>query len=274
MLNGSDLNSNGSKYDELFLADNGETNAKNEVIFSIQHNGLQADNTQLINYGGTTFLTNAGANWNSYAEYGVNGWGRPLRARKNLTQKFTTSVTSTNNNQEPIAWSDKRANFFTDGTTYNDASNFYGVKKWVNKKVNNQNGSDTSGNFVDIDFPVIRLAEVFLNYAEAHLRGGGGDINMATNYVNQLRNRSNATSISPNDLNLNFILDERARELYWECLRRTDLVRYNLFTGGQYLWPFKGGTANGTSTDSFRNLYPIPQDVLIANPGFAQNPGY
>jgi starch-binding outer membrane protein, SusD/RagB family len=274
MLQNTDLNANGSKYDELFLADNGETSAKNEVIYSIKHTGLKTNNTELVNFGGTTFLTNSAAagTGNILGDFGVNGWGGALRAKKNLMQKFTASVTATNNNQEPIAWSDKRANFLTDGTTYNDANNFYGVKKWVNKKINNQNGSHPV--FVDIDFPVIRLAEIFLNYAEAHLRGGGGDINTATNYVNQLRNRSNATSINPNDLNLNFILDERARELYWECLRRTDLVRYNLFTGGQYLWPFKGGTANGTSTDSFRNLYPIPQDVLIANPDFTQNPGY
>jgi hypothetical protein len=274
MLNASDLNSNGSKYDELFLADNGETSAKNEIIYSIKHDGLQGT------YGGTTFLCHAavGATMNP-ADYGINGGWGGLRTRKNLVQKFASSVTANNNNQEPISWSDKRANFFTNSHTFEiaDISQFtqgYALKKWVNKKVNNQNGSDTSGNFVDIDFPVIRLAEVFLNYAEAHLRGGGGDINMATNYVNQIRTRSNGSSISPNDLNLSFVLDERARELYWECLRRTDLVRYNLFTGGQYLWPFKGGIAIGTSTDSFRNLYPIPQEVLTANPSFTQNPGY
>jgi hypothetical protein len=274
MLHNNDLNANGSKYDELFLADNGETSAKNEVIYFIKHTGLQTDNIPLVNYGGTTFLTNsAAANvGNILEDFGVNGWGGALRAKKNLVQKFSTSVTSINNNQEPIIWSDKRANFITNTASYNDALNFYFAKKWVNKKINNQNGSHPY--FVDIDFPLIRLAEIYLNYAEAVLRGGGGDINTATNYVNQLRTRSNGSSISPNDLNLSFVLDERARELYWECLRRTDLVRYNLFTGGQYLWPFKGGTANGTSTDSFRNLYPIPQEVLTANPSFTQNPGY
>jgi hypothetical protein len=273
-LSDNDLNSNGSKYDELFLADNGETSAKEEFIFSIKYKGLQADNTPLINYGGTTFLTNAGANSvsNTLTEYGVTGWGGGLRTRKNLVQKFTTSITAVNNNQDPIAWSDKRANFFTSGATYNDATNFYGVKKWVNKKINNQNGSHPT--FVDVDFPVIRVAEIYLNYVEAHLRGGGGDVNTATFAINTLRARSNAAAITPNDLNLNFVLDERARELYWECLRRTDLVRYNLFTGGQYLWPLKGGTVNGASTESFRNLYPIPQDVITANPGFVQNPGY
>ena len=278
MLSGSDLNSNGSKYDELFLADNGETSAKNEFIFSIKHNGLQANNTPLVNYGGTTFLCHAavGGSMNSN-DYGIDGGWAGLRTRKSLVQKFTSSVTVVNNAQEPIAWSDKRANFYTNGQTYEIVTigNFtegYAVKKWVNKKINNQNGSHPT--FVDIDFPLIRLPEIFLNYAEAHLRGGGGDINTATYAINTLRARSNAAAITPNDLNLNFVLDERARELYWECLRRTDLVRYNLFTGGQYLWPLKGGTVNGASTESFRNLYPIPQDVITANPGFVQNPGY
>jgi hypothetical protein len=278
MLNGNDLNSNGSKYDELFLADNGETSAKNEIIYSIKHNGLKVDNSQLVNYGGTTFLTSAAVGGQmNLADFGIDTASAELRTRKNLVQKFASSVTAVNNAQEPILWSDKRANFFTDGQTFeiaeiSDFNQGYAVKKWVNKKINNQIGSDAT--FVDIDFPIIRLAEVFLNYAEAHLRGGGGNINTAINYINQLRTRSNGASISPNDLNLNFVLDERARELYWECLRRTDLVRYDLFTGGQYLWPFKGGTTNGTSTGSLRNLYPIPQDVITANQGFVQNPGY
>jgi hypothetical protein len=278
MLSSSDLNSNGSKYDELFLADNGETSAKNEFIYSIKHSGLQADNTPLVNYGGTTFLCHAavGGTMNSN-DYGINiGWSG-LRTRKNLVQKFTASVTASNNNQEPIAWNDKRANFHTNGQSYEitNTGSFtegYAVKKWINKKINNQNGSNTT--FVDIDYPVIRLAEIYLNYAEAHLRGGGGDINTATNLINSIRTRSNGSSISTNDLNLSFVLDERARELYWECLRRTDLIRYNLFTGNQYLWPFKGGVATGTFINGFRKLYPIPQDILTANPNFIQNPGY
>ena len=71
-----------------------------------------------------------------------------------------------------------------------------------------------------------------------------------------------------------FILDERARELYWEGFRRTDLVRYGKFTTATYLWPFKGGVANGKSVEDFRNIYPIPTDDITANPTLKQNPGY
>ena len=51
-------------------------------------------------------------------------------------------------------------------------------------------------------------------------------------------------------------------------------VTFGLFTGGTYLWAWKGGQATGTSTASFRDLYPLPQNELSANPNLKQNPGY
>ena len=82
-------------------------------------------------------------------------------------------------------------------------------------------------------------------------------------------------NITNSDLTLDFILDERARELYWEGFRRTDLIRFNRFTEGSYLWPFKGGVAAGTAVDNFRKLYPIPANVVLASGGvIKQNTGY
>ena len=75
-------------------------------------------------------------------------------------------------------------------------------------------------------------------------------------------------------MDLNFILDERARELYWEGHRRTDLIRYNKFTTADYLWPWKGRTPEGSATGAFRNLYPIPSADMGANPNLKQNTGY
>ena len=126
--------------------------------------------------------------------------------------------------------------------------------------------------------PIIRLAEVYLTYAEAVLRGGsGGNRTTALDYINQLRTRAygNASgNITNSDLTLDFILDERARELYWEGLRRTDLIRYDKFTTANYLWSLKGGAASGVAVPDFRNLYPIPQDALTANENLRQNTGY
>lgn len=172
---------------------------------------------------------------------------------------------------------DDRAMFYTDGQnleiesipTFTDG---YAITKFKNVDKNGVAGSDTSGNFTDTDFPLFRLADVYLMYAEAVLRGGGGDEATALSYVNLLRARANAVPVS--SINLDLILNERGRELYWEGTRRTDLVRYGRFTDGNYVWPWKGGVAEGTSTPSFRNILPIPSTDLNANPNLTQNPGY
>jgi hypothetical protein len=115
-------------------------------------------------------------------------------------------------------------------------------------------------------------------YAEAVLRnGGGGSPAQALTYVNALRQRAyNGTSgnITSGQLTLPFILDERARELYWECTRRTDLVRYGQLTGGSYLWAWKGNAKDGVATESFRNIFPIPAGEVVSNLNLRQNPGY
>jgi len=172
---------------------------------------------------------------------------------------------------------DSRAMFYTDGQELEIASvptftDGYAITKFKNVDKNGNAGSDASGNFTDTDFPLFRISDVYLTYAEAVLRGGGGDEATAISYVNLLRTRSNATPVS--SIDLDFILNERGRELYWEGTRRTDLIRYGRFTDGNYVWPWKGGVAEGTSTPSFRNLFPIPSSDLNANPNLTQNPGY
>src|SRR5438067_1659605 len=137
--------------------------------------------------------------------------------------------------------------------------------------------------YVDVDFPVFRLGEAYLIYAEAVLRGGtGGTPGQALTYVNLLRERAyggTSGDITAAELTLDFILAERGRELLWEAHRRTDLVRYGVFTGGSYLWAWKGQDPNGTNpagiaTDSHLDLYPLPYSEVVANPNLKQNPGY
>jgi hypothetical protein len=73
------------------------------------------------------------------------------------------------------------------------------------------------------------------------------------------------------------ILDERARELYFEGYRRTDLIRYGLYGGqnsSQYLWEWKGGSQNGAGIPAYRNLFAIPASDMTANPNLKQNEGY
>ncbi len=273
-INTNDGNNNGSAYDELFLADNNSNGAQNEFIFVLQFDGLQSQT-----WGGATFMVHApvGGNMNP-ADFGINGGWGGLRTTKGLVDKFSYSVTSSNASGEPISWSDGRALFFTDGQNYEITKippfkEGYAVAKFKNVDVNGNPGSDSSGDHPDTDLPIIRLAEVYLNYAEAIARVGGNTQN-ATDKINELRDRSGAPQISSSDLSVDFVLEERQRELYWEGQRRTDLVRANQFVTSNYLWPFKAGAATGKASDDHRRIYPIPVDILLVNKNLTQNQGY
>ena len=178
--------------------------------------------------------------------------------------------------------SDKRGMFYSDGQNLEIESippfeDGYAVTKWTNIDSNGNQGSDSSGNFVDTDIPLIRLAEIYLNYAEATIRGGGGDLNTAVTLVNQIRERGfggSSGQISSGELTLDFLIDERSRELYWEGLRRTDLIRFDRFTTSSYLWPFKGNEPTGVGVDEYRNLFPLPANVISVNSNLTQNEGY
>ena len=137
--------------------------------------------------------------------------------------------------------------FYSDGQNLEIESipsfeNGYAVTKFKNVDSNGNQGVDSGGDFTDTDLPLIRLAEIYLNYAEAVVRGGNGDLSLAVSKINELRQRAfgnTSGDITSSDLDLEFILNERSKELYWEGLRRTDLIRFNKFTSGSYLWPFK-----------------------------------
>lgn len=176
---------------------------------------------------------------------------------------------------------DRRAMFYTDGQTLeiediSQFSNGYAITKYKNINADGTPGSNLT--FVDIDFPMFRIEDAMLMYAEAVLRGGAGDLNTALGYVNTIRERAyqgTSGNITANELNLDFILDERARELYWECHRRTDLVRFGRFSESTYRWPWKGGVPEGVSTSKHLDVFPIPASDLGANPNLKnQNPGY
>jgi hypothetical protein len=152
----------------------------------------------------------------------------------------------------------------------------YAVAKYRNVDVDGNPGSDASGDHTDIDFPMFRLADAYLMYAEAVLRGGGGSTSTAVDYINEIRQRAYGNTggnISESDLTLDFIIDERSRELFFEAHRRTDLIRFGEFSD-QGIWQWKGNVPQGTTTDSFRDLMPIPATDLGINTNLTQNPGY
>ncbi|HPE86167.1 MAG: RagB/SusD family nutrient uptake outer membrane protein [Bacteroidales bacterium] len=174
---------------------------------------------------------------------------------------------------------DKRAMFHTDGQSLeiNDVGLFtdgWAITKW--KNINSDGTTGQNLDYPDTDFPMFRLADAYLMYAEAVLRGGtGGDQTTALGYINELRERAYGDeSGNVENIDLQFILDERARELYWEAHRRTDLIRYDMLTTDKYIWEWKGNTKEGTATDSKYNLFPLPASDVNANTNLTQNPEY
>ena len=134
---------------------------------------------------------------------------------------------------------------------------------------------DENTDAYDSDFPMFRLAEMYLIYAEAQARLDGGTTtdSKAMGYIKELRDRAGMTT--PSSINLDFILKERACELMWEGHRRTDLIRYGYFTAMSFPWPYKGGIPDGkVALPSYRTVYPLLQSDLSENSNLVQNTGY
>jgi starch-binding outer membrane protein, SusD/RagB family len=253
------------KFKNLFLSDNNVNNP--EVILPIAY-----DATSSQNYGGTTFLICSahGTDPTDNKSYGIPGGGwLGNRSTPPLPTQFG----------DYSGASDHRAMFgpgtlavadvltFTDGT---------GVYKFSNMASDGTTPYSPNGVLCSTDFPLFRLAEMYLVYSEAVLRGGsGGSAATALSYFNLLRERGfGNTSGDLGSIALQDILNERQRELYWEGFRRTDLIRFGQFTQNTFLWPWKGGVAAGTAVDAHFALYPIPAAEIISNPNLTQNPGY
>ena len=120
------------------------------------------------------------------------------------------------------------------------------------------------------DFIRMRLAETYLYRAEAYLMKG--DLEKAAADINVLRNRAQATPVTPDQVNIDFLLDERARELLVEEPRRRTLMRLNLL----YDRVTRYNPSSASSVQPHHNLWPLPQSVIDSNIGevLAQNPGY
>lgn len=246
-------------YQFMFLADNHTCNK--EVIFSINFDG-----TNSKSWGGTTYIINAaiGGDIMNKQEFGTTGGWGGNRTTKALVNKFHKD--------------DVRALWHVDGQQLEitDQGNFahgYAVTKYRNV---NRDGSfasnDGKSEFTDTDAPVFRLADIYLMAAEIDLRLG--NTVSTTNLANLKKITDRAGVDLAPTVDLDFILEERARELYWECHRRTDLIRFGKFTSAEYVWPLKGGDLNGKAVDDKFNLMPIPFTDIMANPNLKQNPKY
>lgn len=289
-----------TNYSELFMADNDENeNAMQEIILPIRQDGVKTRN-----YGGSTYLV-CGTRVAGMPRMGTtNGWSC-IFARAAMVQKFFSNLedvpmlpadvqipTKGLDTDEQIdafdaehgirtedmikAAGDDRAllysgvgggrrkiqtdaiSGFTDGLS---------IVKWQNYRSDGKPVSHAT--YPDTDIPLFRLAEAYLTRAEAIFRQGGD----ATGDINELRKRANCTrkvqTVTEQEL-----IDEWAREFYLEGRRRSDLVRFGMFTTNKYLWDWKGGAMNGTSVASYYNKYPIPVSDINNNRNMSQNEGY
>lgn len=239
-----------------FMADN---NTSPEMIFTINYDGIQTPT-----WGGTTTIIHAqvGGTMNP-AEFGIGGGWSGFRT----TKQFVALFDEDKNDKRRLLHSDGQKLEIDEVGTFD---NGYAFTKWSNKTSTGGTGKDAN-NFPDTDFPVYRLADAYLIYAEAVTRGGSGDNALALKLVNDLRTRAGAKSVA--SLSLDFLLAERGRELAWEAHRRTDLIRFGKFTKG-YNWAWKGNVKEGRDIEDYRVLFPISAADIVANPNLKQNTGY
>lgn len=277
---------NGYKpYDLLFMGDNGSNGASCEALLPLMQDG---DKTQ--GWGGSMFYV--AALWDATmctvadkdAATTANTWSG-MRVRPQFVEKFFTdpSVVVNKSSKEIRAMNvDDRAILWGKGNsegarTLEIGDNDKFVKGIATPKWNNNysNGGTPHDSYnVDIDFFLFRVAEAYLNAAEAEMHLNGESSAKAKKYIDALRDRAHAAKRA--SYTLNDVLDERSRELYCEGLRRTDLIRFNQFGGTQatYKWELKGGSTNGTTFAKTNNLYPIPSSEIRSNKNLTQIDGY
>lgn len=280
-------------YAELFMADNGENaNAVKEIIFPII-----ADGNTTQSYGiGAIILGSRSGSESSPETYGCSSGWDGFRSTGNLVRNFEFP------SDDESTWTaadilDKRGIFYDANRSLDIVTKAVGTftsEGWAVYKYTNKNSDGTNGKnvtFPDTDFPLFRLGDIYLMYAEAVARGGeGGSLDTAVEYINALRDRAYGdknhrisanwltaeAAVSGGNANVKYgnILNERARELYWEATRRIDLIRFGLFTSSSYVWAEKGGIITGVGVDEKYCLFPIPQTDMSVNGNLTQNKGY
>ena len=254
-------------YRNLFMGDNDSNGAQQEIILPAIYDA----NTR-TDYGGTTFLVASsfanGEGDNGTTQVWAGNVSKPDFVNKFFTQ--TADIPYASPEQTASAANDDRALFYGINHSYelrngDSFSDGFPYQKFTNVRSNGT--SPVSSKFADTDFPLMRLGEAYLIAAEADARLNGSATSMqGTQYINMLRNRANAAA-STTGYSLSDICDEWSREMGYEAVRRTTLIRFGRF-GGQadYSWAWKGGSYDGSAFDAAKNTYPIPAVAVGGTP--------
>ena len=291
-----------SGYQQLFMGDNDcNPAAMKEIIFPIRQDGVKTRA-----YAGTSYLVNASTITGMPYASTSDPW-KCLFARVDLVKKFfpngdipkatdedllsnpSKDQVIAKDNEKGISTADvvaqakdDRALFYmgiggcsdkvrtlTPGDAITSPLNGASFVKWTNLHADGT--AQHHQNFSDTDFPMFRLAEIYLTRAEAKFRLNGSQDGLAD--ILEVQGRANR-DLKASSVDEQTLIDEWCREFYMEGRRRSDLVRFGLFTGSKYLWSFKGGSENGQGIPTKCNIYPIPGDEIKNNPNMTQNPKY
>ena len=291
-----------SGYQQLFMGDNDcNPDAMKEIIFPIRQDGVKTRS-----YAGTSYLVNASTISGMPYASTSDPW-KCLFARVDLVKKFfpngdipkatdedllsnpSKDQVIAKDNEKGISTADvvaqakdDRALFYmgiggcsdkvrtlTPGDAITGPLNGASFVKWTNLHADGT--AQHHQNFSDTDFPMFRLAEIYLTRAEAKYRLNGSQEGLAD--ILEVQGRANR-DLKASSVDDQTLIDEWCREFYMEGRRRSDLVRFGLFTGSKYLWSFKGGSENGQGIPTKCDIYPIPGDEMKNNPNMTQNPKY
>ena len=291
-----------SGYQQLFMGDNDcNPDARKEIIFPIRQDGVKTRS-----YAGTSYLVNASTISGMPYASTSDPW-KCLFARVDLVKKFfpngdipkatdedllsnpSKDQVIAKDNEKGISTADvvaqakdDRALFYmgiggcsdkvrtlTPGDAITGPLNGASFVKWTNLHADGT--AQHHQNFSDTDFPMFRLAEIYLTRAEAKYRLNGSQDGLAD--ILEVQDRANR-QIKASSVDEQTLIDEWCREFYLEGRRRSDLVRFGLFTGSKYLWSFKGGSENVQGIPTKFDIYPIPGDEMKNNPNMTQNPKY
>ena len=291
-----------SGYQQLFMGDNDcNPEAMKEIIFPIRQDGVKTRA-----YAGTSYLVNASTISGMPYASTSDPW-KCLFARVDLVKKFfpngdipkatdedllsnpSKDQVIAKDNEKGISTADvvaqakdDRALFYmgiggcsdkvrtlTPGDAITGPLNGASFVKWTNLHADGT--AQHHQKFSDTDFPVFRLAEIYLTRAEAKYRLYGSQDGLED--ILKVQDRANR-QIKASSVDEQTLIDEWCREFYMEGRRRSDLVRFGLFTGSKYLWSFKGGVENGAGIPSYYDIYPIPYNEIKNNPNMTQNPKY
>lgn len=268
-------------YAALFRGDNGENmQARGEMLWAVDYSDSKTQS-----YGGTSYILSATLASTDITEASRpngqrNGWAGLRVPYEFVSTYFNVSGQDYQTGAYEVA--DKRGEVFyikgrsesMDGALYNF------MNGWSCLKFNNIPFGQTNESFLpqsalktfsDVDFPMIRLGEIYLIYAEACMNTGAEALALP-----KLRELSSRAGVEPpKQITRDYLVAERARELMWEAHRRTDLIRYGLYHTDTYLWPYKGGDSfKGQAFPEYKCLFSIPPTELATNDKLVQNPGY